>query len=103
MTNKDTYRYLIGAYYGVREIDEYPIKEFTLKEIEEYIDDFCKANNLSKKMIEEEKKDVEENVPMKVKLQDALLLLPKLEGTTELYLLVKKRLKSIQENEVDTF
>jgi hypothetical protein len=54
-------------------------------------------------MIEEEKKDVEENVPMKVKLQDALLLLPKLEGTTELYLLVKKRLKSIQENEVDTF
>lgn len=103
MTNKDTYRYLIGAYYGVREIDEYPIKEFTLKEIEEYIDDFCKANNLSKKMIEEEKKDVEENVSMKVKLQDALLLLPKLEGTTELYLLVKKRLKSIQENEVDTF
>jgi hypothetical protein len=103
MTNKDTYRYLIGAYYGVREIDEYPIKEFALKEIEEYIDDFCKANNLSKKMIEEEKKDVEENVPMKVKLQDALLLLPKLEGTTELYLLVKKRLKNIQEDEVYTF
>lgn len=102
MTNKDTYRYLLGAYYGVREMDEYPIKEFTLKEIEEYINDFCKVNNLSEKMIEEERKDVEENVSLKVKLQDAMLLLPKLEGNTELYLLIKKRLKSIKEEEVDT-
>ena len=103
MTNKDTYRYLVGAYYGIREMDEYPIKEFVLKEIEEYIDDFCKANNIPKSVIEEERKDVEENVTLKVKLQDALLLLPKLENSTELYLLVKKRLKIMKEEEVDTF
>ena len=103
MTNMDTYRYLIGAYYGVREMDEYPIKEFVLKEIEDYIDDFCKANNISKKEQEREKNDVEENVSIRVKLQDALLLLPKLGSTTELSLLIKKRLKSIKEEEVDTF
>ena len=103
MTNKDTYRYLIGAYYGIREMDEYPIKEFVLKEVEEYIDDFCKANNLTQNIIEEEKIDVEKNVTLKVKLQDALLLLPKLENSTELYLLIKKRLKRIKEEEVDTF
>ena len=103
MTNKDTYRYLIGAYYGIREMDEYPIKEFVLKEVEEYIDDFCKANNLTQNTIEEEKIDVEKNVTLKVKLQDALLLLPKLENSTELYLLIKKRLKRIKEEEVDTF
>jgi hypothetical protein len=103
MTNIDTYRYLIGAYYGVREMDEYPIKEFVLKEIEDYIDDFCKANNLSKNVVEKEKNDVEINTPLRVKLQDALLLLPKLESSTELILLIKKRIKSIKEEEVDTF
>ena len=103
MTNTDTYRYLVGAYYGIREMDEYPIKEFVLQEVEEYIDDFCKANNIPKRVVEEERKDVEENVTLKVKLQDALLLLPKLENSTELYLLIKKRLKRMKEEEVDTF
>ena len=103
MTNTDTYRYLVGVYYGIREMDEYPIKEFVLQEVEEYIDDFCKANNIPKRVVEEERKDVEENVTLKVKLQDALLLLPKLENSTELYLLIKKRLKRMKEEEVDTF
>ena len=29
---KDTYRYYVGAYYGIREMDEYPSKEFVLKD-----------------------------------------------------------------------
>jgi len=38
------YRYLVGGYYGVSLIDEYPIKEYILKDIEEYIKDFIEVN-----------------------------------------------------------
>ena len=103
MTNIDTYRYLIGAYYGIAEMDEYEIKEFVLKEIKEYIDDFCKVNNLTKEEIEKNREDVSENVSIKTKLQDALIVLPKINAPVELTLLVKERLKKIREEELDSF
>ena len=103
MNNIDTYRYLIGAYYGISEMDEYSVKEFVLKEIQEYINDFCKANELSKDDIEKNREDVYENVSLKTKLQDALLVLPKINASTELTLLVKARLKRIREEELDSF
>ena len=103
MNNVDTYRYLIGAYYGISELDDYSIKEYILKELEEYIDDFCKDNELSKDIIEKEKEDVFKNVSLKVKLQDALIVLPKINGPVELTLLVKEHLKKIREEELDNF
>ena len=103
MNNIDTYRYLVGAYYGIAELDEYNIKEYILKEIQDYIDDFCKANDLSKGDIDREREDVKDNVSLKVKLQDALLVLPKINAPTELVLLVKERLKRIREEELDSF
>ena len=36
MTLKDTYRYLIGAYFAIEEMDEYKTKEYVLKEIKEF-------------------------------------------------------------------
>ena len=42
MDLKDTYRCLIGAYYGMCEMDEYDLKEYVLKDIEEYIKIFLK-------------------------------------------------------------
>ena len=103
MNNIDTYRYLVGAYYGISELDEYNIKEYILKEIQDYIDDFCKDNNLNKEDINREREDVKDNVSLKVKLQDALLVLPKINAPTELTLLVKERLKKIREEELDRF
>ena len=103
MSNIDTYRYLIGAYYGIAEMDEYEIKEFILKELKEYIEDFCKENELSKEDIEKNREDVAENVSLKTKLQDALIVLPKINASTELSLLVKERLKKIREEELDSF
>ena len=40
----DTYRYLVGAYYGISEMDEYDLKEYVLKDIEEYIKVFVRDN-----------------------------------------------------------
>ena len=103
MNNIDTYRYLVGAYYGISEMDEYSVKEFILKDIQDYINDFCKVNELSKEEIEKNREDVYENVSLKTKLQDALIVLPKINAPTELTLLVKERLKKIREEELDSF
>ena len=40
MSLEDQYRYLVGAYYGVIEMDEYDLKVYVLKDIENYIKDF---------------------------------------------------------------
>ena len=40
----DTYRYLVGAYYGISEMDEYDLKEYVLKDIVEYIKVFVRDN-----------------------------------------------------------
>ena len=44
MNIKDTFKYLVGAYYGIREMDNYELKEYVLKDIENYIRDFVKDN-----------------------------------------------------------
>ena len=40
----DTYRYICGAYYGICEMDEYSLKEYILKDIDEYIKTFIELN-----------------------------------------------------------
>ena len=54
MTSKDTYRYLIGAYFGIEEMDEYKTKEYILKAIKEYIDNFLNTNYIDFNIDEEE-------------------------------------------------
>ena len=63
MDLKDTYRYLIGAYFGIREMDEYSSKEYVLKDIEDYIKDFLSVNEIDFD-IEKEKDDVLDNVSL---------------------------------------
>jgi len=99
-TVKDTFRYLVGAYYGVAEMDEYDIKEYVLKDIENYIRDFVNDNYTDKIDFKKEAEDVENNLSLKTKLQDSLLVLPKVGASMELILLVKKRLKRINEDEL---
>jgi hypothetical protein len=97
MTLKDTYRYLIGAYFGVQEMDEYVTKEYVLKDIEEYINSFLNDNPIDFS-IEEEKKDVEDNVSLYVKLHDALIVLPKINAPLDLVLLVKDKIREMKKN-----
>ena len=93
MELKDQFRYLVGGYYGVSLMDEYPLKEYILKDIEEYIRDFVKENPIEDFDYEKEHLDVKENVNNRVKLQDALIVLNLIKGPIDLVLLIKEELK----------
>ena len=87
------YRYLLGGYYGVSLMDEYPLKEYVLKDIEEYIENFVETNPIEGYDYKNEDLDVKDNVSEKVKLQDALIVLNKINASMDLVFLVKERLK----------
>lgn len=87
------YRYLLGGYYGVSLMDEYPLKEYVLKDIENYIKVFVLTNPIDGYDYKNEDEDVKENVSEKVKLQDALIVLNKINASMDLVFLVKERLK----------
>ena len=103
MNLEDTFRYLVGSYYGISEMDEYDLKEYVLKDIEEYIVDFVSQNPIKDFDYVNEAKGVESSRELKTKLQDALVVLPKINASTELILLVKARLKKIREEEIENF
>lgn len=87
----NTYRYLVGGYYGVSMIDEYSIKEYVLIDILEYIKDYKVTNNIDI----DEMEYIKDNYSDRTKLQDALLLLNKMEASMDLVLMVKNKLKSL--------
>lgn len=89
----DQFRYLVGGYYGILLMDNYPLKEYILKDIEEYIKDFVKENNIEKSICLNNQIDVKEHVTNRVKLQDALLVLNLIKGPIDLVLLIKEELK----------
>ena len=87
----NTYRYLVGGYYGVSMIDEYPIKEYVLIDILDYIKDYKTTNNIDI----DEMEYIKDNYSDRTKLQDALLLLNKMEASMDLVLMVKNKLKKL--------
>ena len=44
MKLEDEFKYLVGGYYGVMEMDEYDLKVYVLKDIENYIRAFINEN-----------------------------------------------------------
>ncbi len=103
MDLKDTYRYLVGAYYGIAEMDEYDLKEYLLKDIEDYIKSFLKDNPIKNFDYYKEADVVNIEKSLKTKLQDSLVVLPKVNASTEIILLVKARLKRIREEEIENY
>ncbi len=101
MNIKDTFKYLVGAYYGIREMDNYELKEYVLKDIENYIRDFVKDNYIENFDYEKEARIIEDEMELKTKLQDSLIVLPKVNASMELVLLVKARLKELREEELE--
>ncbi len=93
MDLKDQFRYLVGGYYGVGLMDEYPLKEYVQKDIENYIRDFIEVNPIDDFDYRAEALLVKEKVSDKVKLQDALLVLNKINASMDLVFMVKARLK----------
>ena len=93
MDLKDQFRYLVRGYYGVKLMDEYVLKEYILKDIEEYIKDFIEVNPMEDFDYIREAEYIKDKVPNKSKLQDSLLVLNKVKAPMDLVLLVKQRLK----------
>jgi len=100
---EDIFRYLVGAYYGIAEMDNYDLKEYVLKDIEQYIREYIKENPIKNFDYMKEALEVEKERSLKTKLQDSLLVLPKVNASMELILLVKSRLKEIREEEINKF
>lgn len=94
----DVYKYMIGGYYGVSLVDEFDLKVYVLKEIEEYIDDWLKSNDLGDINIEEINNDVLENKSEVEKLQDAMLVLHQIDGPLDLILIINQRIMKLNEN-----
>ena len=93
MDLKDQFRYLVAGYYGVELLDEYDLKVYVLKDIENYIRDFIKVNPIDDFDYKNEALLVKENVSEKVKLQDSLIILNRINASMDLFFLVKNRLK----------
>lgn len=93
MELENQFRYLVGGYYGVYLMDEYNLKEYILKDIENYIKDFIETNPIENFNYKEEANKVKEKLTNKEKLQDALLVLNRMNGPMDLVLLIKNKLK----------
>ena len=93
MSLEDQFRYLVRGYYGVKLMDEYGLKEYVLKDIENYIKDFIEINPIDDFDYLGEAEFIKDKVPNKNKLQDSLLVLNKVHAPMDLVLLVKQRLK----------
>ena len=96
MDLKDQFRYLVGGYFGITYMDEYPLKEFVLKDIENYIIDFIEINPIDNFDYYFESEKVKDEVSELVKLQDSLLVLNKINADMDLVLLVKRKIKSMK-------
>ena len=93
MELENQFRYLVGGYYGVGLMDEYPLKVYMMKEIEEYIKAVVKENTIKDFDYKKEAEDIKENMSDKTKLQDALIVLNLIKGPMDLVFLIKQRLK----------
>ena len=92
MELENQFKYLVGGYFGVSLMDDYSLKEYVLKDIEIYIKDFIKTNPIDNFNYLESANFIKENVSDKTKLQDALIVLNKINGSMDLIFLIKDRL-----------
>lgn len=97
MKLEDQYRCLIESYYGIEEMDEYDLKVYVLKDIEEYIKNFVEEYKMANFDYKKESEYIKDNVSIKTKLQSSLIVLNKMNGPMELILLIKKRLKNLKD------
>ena len=92
ITLEERLNLLVEAYYGIMEMDEYDLKIYELIKEEEEIDNFKNEYNIKDFDYEKPK-----NVSLKTKLQSSLIVLNENNGPLELILLIKRRLKDINE------
>lgn len=90
---QNRYKTIIGAYYGVMLMDEYPLKAYVLKNIKTLGKDYLQNKDIPVKIIQEE---VMTKVSKKTKLQDALYILNELDEDKELLHLIKRKIRELE-------
>lgn len=98
MKLEDQFKLLVLGYYGVRCLDEYDLKVYLLKDIEEYIKSFIEINPIDNYNYLDVALKLEDE-PIKVKLQDALIVLHKIKAPIDVILLVKRRIKMLENSD----
>ena len=98
MKYDDNFKYMVGGYYGIKTMDEFPSKLYILKDVENYIKKYVELNgqDIDYKTIA---KEIEESESLKEKLLDSLILLNDMKGPIELVILIKRKIKEIKYNE----
>ena len=96
MKIEDQFQYLVGGYYGVASMDEYELKVYVLKEIEDYIRQFILENPIPNFDYFYEAQLIEERLSLRTKLQDALLVLHRINASMDLILMIKAKLKKME-------
>lgn len=99
MSLEDQFKLLVSGYFGVSYLDEYELKVYILKDIEEYIKNFIEINPIEGYNYLEKAREYEKELSVKRKFQDALLVLHKIKADMGIVLLVKKRIKKIEDEE----
>ena len=98
MNLKDEFKYLVGGYYGVMEMDEYDLKVYITKDIENYIRNFVEENPIDNFNYKLEAEKIKDTMSLRTKLQDCLLVLYKINAPMELVFMVKNRLKKMDKH-----
>lgn len=93
MSLEDQFKLLVGGYYGVSLIDEYGLKEYILEDIKNYIMDFIEINPIDDFNYKEEGVKLRKSLSTKTMLQDALIVVNKINGPIDLVFLIKDKLK----------
>lgn len=81
-------------------MDEYPLKEYVLLDIENYIKESLQENPIDLKTIEQEIEWINTKLSLKQKLQDSLLTLRKIKAPLELELTIKHRIEELKKEEL---
>ena len=92
------YKCLIEAYYGILEMDEYDLKIYVLKELENLIRDFVYEYKESNFDYKKEAEYLKNNINLITKLQSSLIVLNKMNASMELILLIKSKIKKLKDN-----
>lgn len=95
MNKKNEYKLLLGAYYGIRSMDDYDLKVYLLKDIEKEIRDFIEESDEIFDYKEYATK-VDDELSLITKLQDSLIVLNRINAPMEVVFLVKKKLKELK-------
>lgn len=95
MSLEEEFKLLVSGYYGVYEMDEYKLKVYILKDIEDYIKEFIEEYRIPNYDYKEVAEEIEKE-PLKTKLQDSLLILNKVKAPLELTLLIRNRLNDMK-------